>query len=118
MDRSDEEIVMSEAEEGLPAERVARNLALHMAAAEGDLRECVALLDGDQGDDPDDDDDASKGADAWWEDESHLGWSALHFAANGGHADVVDLLLKRGALWNAGQYTKWAFADTGTNTVI
>jgi protein arginine N-methyltransferase 2 len=77
----------------LDEERVARNLALHLAAADGDLEECKALLKPT--------DEAIQGADAWWEDESHLNWSALHFAANGGHTDVVKLLLRCGAIWNA-----------------
>lgn len=79
----------------LPPERVARNIALHLAAGAGNLAECETLLDCD--------DDGGDGADAWWEDEDHLGWSALHHAADGGHRDVAMLLLRRGALWNAGK---------------
>jgi len=75
---------------GLSAERVALNLFLHIAAADGNYDECEKLL-------------KVEGADAWWEDENTLNWSALHFAANGGFTKLVKLLLRRGALWNAGE---------------
>lgn len=78
-------------EDGLAEERVALNLALHLAAADGNYQECLTLL-------------KEEGADAWWEDENALNYSALHFAAEGGHTKVVKLLLRRGALWNAGVY--------------
>lgn len=35
------------------------------------------------------------------QDEDTIGWSALHFAAEGGHTKLVKLLLRKGALWNA-----------------
>lgn len=75
--------------DGLAPERVALNLSLHLAAADGNYDECQTLLE-------------KEGADAWWEDESALNWNALHWAAEGGHTLVVSLLLRRGALWNAG----------------
>lgn len=78
---------------GLAPERIAVNLSLHIAAADGNIDECEKLL-------------KEESADAWWEDESRLNWSALHFAANGGYTKVVQLLLRRGALWNAGEATK------------
>ena len=71
-------------------ERVALNLSLHVAAADGDYAVCERLL-------------KEEGADAWWEDENTLNWSALHLAANGGFTKLVKLLLRRGALWNAGE---------------
>ena len=74
---------------GLAPERVALNLSLHLAAADGNYEECLTLL-------------KDEGADAWWEDQGALNWSALHWAAEGGHTKVVKLLLRRGALWNAG----------------
>ncbi|EPQ28325.1 uncharacterized protein PFL1_04152 [Pseudozyma flocculosa PF-1] len=74
----------------LPAERVALNLQLHVAAARGDLEACKALLDHQP-----------YGADAWYEDADAHGWSALHYAAEAGHAAVIRLLLRRGAIWNA-----------------
>lgn len=74
---------------GLSAERVSLNISLQLAAADGDYAECEKLL-------------KQEGADAWWEDDSVLNWSALHFAANGGHTKLVKLLLRHGALWNAG----------------
>jgi protein arginine N-methyltransferase 2 len=82
----------SEAADGLDLaeERIALNLSLHIAAADGNYEECLTLL-------------KEEGADAWWEDENALNWSALHFAAEGGHTKVVKLLLRRGALWNAGE---------------
>lgn len=82
----------------LEPERVARNLALHLAAADGNVDECKVLLDGEG-----EGEESEGGADAWWEDESYLNWSALHFAAHGGHTEVVRLLLRRGAIWNAGE---------------
>lgn len=75
---------------GLSEERIAVNLALHIAAADGNYEECEKLL-------------KEEGADAWWEDENTLNWSALHYAANGGFTRLVKLLLRRGALWNAGE---------------
>jgi hypothetical protein len=75
---------------GLSAERVALNLSLHIAAADGNYAECEKLL-------------KEEGADAWWEDENTLNWSALHFAANGGFTKLVKLLLRCGALWSTGK---------------
>ena len=43
------------------------------------------------------------GADVWWEDEATLGWDALHYAAERGDAKLCRLLLRRGAIWNAGE---------------
>lgn len=79
---------------GMSEERIARNIALHIAVADGNFAECETLLNGD-------DEDEFNGADAWWEDENHLRWNALHFAVHNGHANIVKLLLKRGGIWNA-----------------
>lgn len=86
----EEEEQQEELNGGLAPERVALNLSLHIAAADGNVDECEKLL-------------KEEGADAWWEDESTLNWSALHFAANGGHTKLVQSLLRQGALWNAGE---------------
>lgn len=80
----------------LAPERIERNLALHRAAEEGDIVACETLLSITQ---PGADWDGS--ADAWFADEDMLGWDALHYAADAGHIDVIRVLLKNGALWNA-----------------
>lgn len=77
---------------------MARNLELHLAAESGDLPLITSLLSSSPS--PDSDDDAG-GVDVWYEDPSSASWSALHFAAEGGHLQVVELLLRHGALWNA-----------------
>lgn len=82
----------------LPPSRVARNLELHLAAESGDLTLVQSLLSSSPT--PGDSDD-SGGVDVWYEDPSSSNWSALHFAAEQGHAEVVKLLLRHGALWNA-----------------
>ncbi|WFD33026.1 type IV protein arginine methyltransferase [Malassezia sp. CBS 17886] len=89
-----------EADEALASVRAARNLALHRAAEEGAVDECRALLapnralaDGHA--------DWDGSADVWFADDAMIGWDALHFAADAGHAPVVRLLLDHGALWNA-----------------
>lgn len=81
----------------LPPSRIARNLELHLAAESGDLDLIRSLLSSSPS--PEDSDDG--GVDVWYEDPSSAGWSALHFAAEGGHAEVVQLLLRNGAIWNA-----------------
>lgn len=93
MSEADEVQAMDQDGDSMPEERIARNIALHIAAADGNFTECEILLN--------DEKDGTKGADAWWEDESHLRWNALHFAVNGQHAEIVKLLLKRGGIWNA-----------------
>ncbi|KAF6767309.1 Ankyrin repeat-containing domain protein [Kalmanozyma brasiliensis GHG001] len=82
----------------LPPSRVARNLELHLAAEAGDVPLIQSLLSSSPS--PDEGDDAG-GVDVWYEDPSSAGWSALHFAAEGGHLEAVRLLLRHGALWNA-----------------
>lgn len=74
----------------LPPERVGRNRLLHRACEIGDYEACDKLLKAEK-----------EGADAWWQDPDMLGWSALHYAAEGGHTKLVKLLLRRGAIWNA-----------------
>ncbi|KAN0060859.1 Arginine N-methyltransferase 2 [Thecaphora frezii] len=71
----------------LPAARIALNLRLHTAASLGDVSLCSSLL--------------TSGADAWYEDPAAHRWSALHYAAERGHAAVLRLLLRCGAIWNA-----------------
>lgn len=43
-------------------------------------------------------------APVWFQDG--LGWSALHYAAERGDADLVKVLLDNGAVWNAGQHRR------------
>ncbi|CBQ70822.1 related to RMT2-protein-arginine N-methyltransferase [Sporisorium reilianum SRZ2] len=81
----------------LPPSRVARNLELHLAAESGDLALIQSLLSSPSSDQDDDD----GGVDVWYEDPSSANWSALHFAAEQGHLEVVQLLLRHGAIWNA-----------------
>ncbi len=83
----------------LPPSRVARNLELHLAAESGDIPLLRTLLSPSSSSSSDSDDDG--GVDVWYEDPSSAGWSALHFAAEGGHLEAVQLLLRHGALWNA-----------------
>ena len=87
---------MSQPESSLPQERIERNLALHRAAGAGDMITCETLLSITQ---PDAEWNGS--ADAWYADEAMLSWDALHYAADGGHQDIIKLLLRNGALWNA-----------------
>ncbi|WFD25788.1 type IV protein arginine methyltransferase [Malassezia nana] len=87
-------------------QRIERNLALLKASYEGDLEECKKLLaptisEGDW--------DGS--ADAWYADEDMLRWDALHYAADGGHTEVVRLLLQSGAPWNAVDALGYTAAD-------
>ena len=41
-----------------------------------------------------------KGAPAWYQDEE-LGWSCLHYAAERRDPELLELLLRGGAVWNA-----------------
>lgn len=97
---------MSQPESLLPKERIERNLALHRAAGAGDMIACETLLSITQ---PDAEWNGS--ADAWYADEAMLGWDALHYAADGGHPDIIKLLLKNGALWNAVDELGFTAAD-------
>lgn len=88
------------------ARRIEHNLALHKASYEGNIEECKRLLapaisEGEW--------DGS--ADAWYADEDMLRWDALHYAADGGHAEVVRLLLQSGAPWNAVDALGYTAAD-------
>lgn len=97
---------MSQPESLLSQERIERNLALHHAAEAGDIIKCETLLSITK---PDAEWNGS--ADAWYADEAMLGWDALHYAADGGHADVIKLLLRNGALWNAVDELGFTAAD-------
>ncbi|KAJ1034624.1 hypothetical protein NDA18_001480 [Ustilago nuda] len=81
----------------LPRSRMARNLELHLAAEAGDLLLVKSLLSSS----PSPEEDHQGGVDVWYEDPSSDNWSALHFAAEGGHLEVVKVLLRHGAIWNA-----------------
>ncbi|SNX82796.1 related to RMT2 - protein-arginine N-methyltransferase [Melanopsichium pennsylvanicum] len=92
----------------LPPSRVARNLELHLAAESGDIATITSLLNYPASffssstiNNNNDDDDDRGGVDVWYEDPSSANWSALHFAAEQGHTQVVKLLLQNGAIWNA-----------------
>lgn len=43
-----------------------------------------------------------QGAPIWFEEEE-TGWSALHFAAHYEDVELVDVLIERGAIWNASE---------------
>lgn len=60
------------------------------AASRGDLPAIKALLSAE----------GDAQAQPWYESPS-LGWSALHFAAEHGHAHCINYLLRNGAIWNA-----------------
>ena len=81
-------------------------MALHRAAGAGDMITCETLLSITQ---PDAEWNGS--ADAWYADEAMLGWDALHYAADGGHQDIIKLLLRNGALWNAVDELGFTAAD-------
>jgi len=101
---------MAHAEANLAPERVQRNLALHRAAEKGDLEQCKLLLLPDA-QNPTTRDGQTGAADIWFADDATLGWDALHFASDAGHLDVVKLLLKHGALWNAVDHLGFTAAD-------
>ena len=44
----------------------------------------------------------NQGAPIWFQDEE-TGWSALHFAAHYEDVELVELLIERGAIWNASE---------------
>ena len=39
-----------------------------------------------------------------WFQEEETGWSALHFAAHYEDVELVDILIERGAIWNASKF--------------
>ena len=43
-----------------------------------------------------------QGAPIWFQEEE-TGWAALHFAAHYEDVELVDLLIERGAIWNASE---------------
>ncbi|KDN46653.1 S-adenosyl-L-methionine-dependent methyltransferase [Tilletiaria anomala UBC 951] len=51
-----------------------------------------------------------RGADAWYED-SELGWSSLHYAAESDNAELCSYLLSHGAIWNAVDHLGFAAAE-------
>ncbi|PWN42448.1 hypothetical protein IE81DRAFT_323411 [Ceraceosorus guamensis] len=96
---------------GLSASRLSLNLHLHQACEAGNLDRAKECLE--------------RGADAWWEDEGTIGWSALHFAAESGNTKLVRFLLRRGALWNAvdsngitAAEVAWSLNDAATYRAI
>jgi len=44
-----------------------------------------------------------QGAPIWFQ-EQETGWSALHFAAHYEDIELVEILIERGAIWNASQF--------------
>lgn len=86
----------------LAPSRVARNLELHLAAESGDLALIRSLLASSPSPVSSSSSETDEGGvDVWYEDPSSANWSALHFAAEQGHVEVVRLLLRNGAIWNA-----------------
>lgn len=43
-----------------------------------------------------------QGAPIWFQEEE-TGWAALHFAAHYEDVELVDILIERGAIWNASE---------------
>ena len=43
-----------------------------------------------------------EGAPIWFQEEE-TGWSALHFAAHYEDVELVEILIERGAIWNASE---------------
>lgn len=74
----------------LPEELVHLALGLLEASRSADQSTISALLE--------------KGAPAWYQDTA-LGWSCLHYAAERREPDLLKLLLQGGAVWNA--VDKW-----------
>lgn len=77
-------------ESGVPAELIDLALGLIQASQRADLETVKAFLD--------------KGAPAWFQD-AELGWSCLHYAAERREPEMLQVLLKGGAVWNA--VDKW-----------
>lgn len=75
----------------LSKERIELNKSLHRAVIARDYELTKKLLE-------------ENGADAWWEEDEadSMGWSSLHYAADTGDEKITKLLLRRGAIWNAG----------------
>jgi protein arginine N-methyltransferase 2 len=65
-------------------------LGLLQASKTADLETIKTILD--------------KGAPAWYQD-TELGWSCLHYAAERREPEIMQALLKGGAVWNA--VDKW-----------
>jgi protein arginine N-methyltransferase 2 len=74
----------------LPEELVNLALGLLQASKTADLETIKTILD--------------KGAPAWYQD-TELGWSCLHYAAERREPEIMQALLKGGAVWNA--VDKW-----------
>lgn len=74
----------------LPTELLSAAYQLITAARSAPISEARALLDA--------------GAPAWYQDEE-LGWSCLHYAAERRDPELLTVLLKGGAIWNA--VDKW-----------
>lgn len=91
----------------LPLARIERNMELLRAAENGDAQKCLMLLSKSENGDKSWD----GSADTWFADANTLGWDALHFAADGGHVDIVHILLQHGALWNAVDELGYTAAD-------
>ena len=77
---------MAEDSNNLPEEILALAEALLTASKSGPLSAISALLD--------------KAAPAWYQDEE-LGWSCLHYAAERRDVELLETLLRGGAVWNA-----------------
>lgn len=77
-------------EASLPPEALELAYALHAAVKTSPLPKIKALLD--------------RGAPVWFQD-TELGWSPLHYAAERREPAILRALLRRGAVWNA--VDKW-----------
>ena len=77
---------MAEDADGLPAEALNLAEALLKASKSGALAEISDLL--------------KSGAPAWYQDDE-LGWSCLHYAAERRNPEMLETLLRGGAVWNA-----------------
>jgi hypothetical protein len=92
MPTEEEEVqqVETEAEAEIEAEIVDAGTRLLDTIQARDTPQTLALL--------------KQGAPIWFQ-EQETGWSALHFAAHYEDVELVEMLIERGAIWNASAWS-------------